>query len=116
MPAWQLTKVRSKSDLIQEAQREGRTVHFAPLMDIYHLKNSELYIRLFAGLSSGASISSAAQPSTTISAITNTFRPYSVAELINTAGPGPDNSLGRGIHCTILDTKRGVIMTGRFNF
>ena len=42
MPAWQLTKVRSKKEVIQEAQREGRTVPFATLMDICHLKSSEL--------------------------------------------------------------------------
>ena len=42
MPAWQLTKVRSKKEVIQEAQRDGRTVHFAALMDISHLNNSEL--------------------------------------------------------------------------
>ena len=35
------TKVRSKKEVIQEAQKEGRTVHFATLMDICHLKNSE---------------------------------------------------------------------------
>ena len=42
MPAWQLTKVRSKTEVIQKAQRERRTVHFATLMDICHLENSEL--------------------------------------------------------------------------
>ena len=39
MPAWQLTEVRSKKkEVIQEAHREGKTVHFATLMDICHLK------------------------------------------------------------------------------
>ena len=33
---------QSKKEVIQEAQREERTVHFAALMDICHLKNSEL--------------------------------------------------------------------------
>ena len=37
----QKTKVRSKKEVIQEAQNEGRTVHFASLMDICHLTNSE---------------------------------------------------------------------------
>ena len=37
-----MTKVRSKKEVIQEAQKEGRTVHFATLMDRCHLKNSEL--------------------------------------------------------------------------
>ena len=32
MPAWQLTKVRSKQEVIQEAHREGKTVHLATLM------------------------------------------------------------------------------------
>ena len=42
MPAWQLTNVRSTKEVTLEVQREGRTVHFASLMDICHLKNSEL--------------------------------------------------------------------------
>ena len=42
IPAWQLTKVRNKKEMIAEAKNEGRTVHFASLMDVYHLKNSEL--------------------------------------------------------------------------
>ena len=29
MPAWQLTKVRNKKEVIAEARNEGRTVHFA---------------------------------------------------------------------------------------
>ena len=40
--AWQMTKVKSKREVILEAQREQRTVHFASLMDIGHLKNAEL--------------------------------------------------------------------------
>ena len=39
--AWNLTKVRSKKQVIDEA-RKGATVHFASLMDICHLKNAEL--------------------------------------------------------------------------
>ena len=35
-------KVRSKREVIQEAHRKRRTVHFATLMDICHLKNAEL--------------------------------------------------------------------------
>ena len=42
IPAWDLTKVRNKSDVIDEARKEGRKVHFASLMDICHLKNAEL--------------------------------------------------------------------------
>ena len=38
MPTWQLTKVKSKKEFILEAQKEERTVHFATLMDICHLK------------------------------------------------------------------------------
>ena len=41
-PAWQLTKVRNKSEVIAEARNKGHTVHFASLMDLCHLKNSEL--------------------------------------------------------------------------
>ena len=39
---WQLTKIRSKREVIQKAQKEGRTIHFGTLVDIYHLKNAEL--------------------------------------------------------------------------
>ena len=42
IPAWQLTKVRNNKDVINEARNKGRKVHFASLMDICHLKNSEL--------------------------------------------------------------------------
>ena len=40
--AWDLTKVRSKSEVIDEARTKGANVHFASLMDICHLKNAEL--------------------------------------------------------------------------
>ena len=42
IPAWDLTKVRSKSEVIDEARTKGAKVHFASLMDIGHLKNAEL--------------------------------------------------------------------------
>ena len=40
--AWNLTKVKSKKEVIDEARTKGATVHFASLMDIGHLKNAEL--------------------------------------------------------------------------
>ena len=40
--AWNLTKVRSKKQVIDEARTKGAKVHFALLMDICHLKNAEL--------------------------------------------------------------------------
>ena len=40
--AWNLTKVRNRSDLIDEARTKGAKVHFASQMDICHLKNAEL--------------------------------------------------------------------------
>ena len=40
--AWNLTKVISKKNVIDEARASGTTVHFASLMDICHLKNAEL--------------------------------------------------------------------------
>ena len=40
--AWNLTKVKSKKTVIDEARTTGATVHFASLMDICHLKNAEL--------------------------------------------------------------------------
>ena len=42
IPAWDLTKVRSKKEVIDEARTTGAEVHFASLMDICHLKNAEL--------------------------------------------------------------------------
>ena len=40
--ALNLTKVKSKKQVIDEARTSGATVHFASLMDICHLKNAEL--------------------------------------------------------------------------
>ena len=40
--AWNLTKVKSKIQVIDEARTSGGTVHFASLMDICYLKNAEL--------------------------------------------------------------------------
>ena len=40
--AWNLTKVKSKSEVIEEARTKDAKVHFASLMDICHLKNAEL--------------------------------------------------------------------------
>ena len=42
IPAWDLTKVRSKKEVIDEARTKGIKVHIASLMDICHLKNAEL--------------------------------------------------------------------------
>ena len=39
--AWDLTKVRNESEVIDEARTKGAKVHFASLMDICHLKNAE---------------------------------------------------------------------------
>ena len=36
IPAWDLTKVRSKKEVIDEARTKGAKVHFASLMDICH--------------------------------------------------------------------------------
>ena len=43
---WKMTKVKSKREVIEEAQKEQRKVHFATLMDICHLKNAELEPKL----------------------------------------------------------------------
>ena len=43
--AWNLTKVRSKKEVIDEARTSGAKVHFASQMDICHLKNSELEVK-----------------------------------------------------------------------
>ena len=42
IPAWQLTKVRNKKYVINEARNKGRKVRLASLMDLCHLENSEL--------------------------------------------------------------------------
>ena len=42
IPAWQLGKVKSKKEVILEAQRDKNIVHFATLMDMCHLNNAEL--------------------------------------------------------------------------
>ena len=42
VPAWDLTEVRSKSEVFVEARTKSAQVHFASLMDICHLKNAEL--------------------------------------------------------------------------
>ena len=42
MPAWNLTKVSSKKEVIDEGRTKGAKVHFASLMEICHLKNAEL--------------------------------------------------------------------------
>ena len=39
--AWNLTKVRNKSEVIDEARTSAAKVHFASLMEICHLKNAE---------------------------------------------------------------------------
>ena len=40
--AWDITKVRNKSEVIDEARQEGRKVHFASLRDICHLKECRI--------------------------------------------------------------------------
>ena len=40
--AWNLTKVKIKKEIIDEARTSGAAVHFASLMAICHLKNAEL--------------------------------------------------------------------------
>ena len=39
---WNLTEVRRKKEVIDEARTSGATIHFASLMDISHLTNAEL--------------------------------------------------------------------------
>ena len=40
--AWDLTKVRSEAEVIDEARTKGARVHFASLMDICHLKKCRI--------------------------------------------------------------------------
>ena len=46
IPAWKLEKVKTKKEVILEAQRDKTKVHFAALMDICHIKNAELEPKL----------------------------------------------------------------------
>ena len=46
IPAWQLEKVKSKKEVILEAQRDKKKAHFATLLDICHLKNAEMEPKL----------------------------------------------------------------------
>ena len=42
IPTWDITKVRSNSEVIDEARTKGAKVHFASLMDICLSKNAEV--------------------------------------------------------------------------
>ena len=42
IPAWDVRKVKSKKEVIKEAQKNNNKVSFASLMDLCNLKNSEL--------------------------------------------------------------------------
>ena len=42
LPAWNTSTVRCKQDVINEAKANNRQVHLTTLMDLYHLKHSEL--------------------------------------------------------------------------
>ena len=42
IPAWKQDKVRSKKEVILEAQKDKNKVYFASLVEICHLKNAEL--------------------------------------------------------------------------
>ena len=41
IPAWQLTKVRNKKEVVDEARNKGSKVHVASLMDCCHFLTSE---------------------------------------------------------------------------
>ena len=41
IPAWQLDIVNSKKEVILEAQKDKKKVHFAKLTDLCHLTNAE---------------------------------------------------------------------------
>ena len=42
IPSWNFKKVKNKTEEIAEARKQDITIHFASLMDLCHLKNSEL--------------------------------------------------------------------------
>ena len=43
IPAWNLTKVRSKSEVIDETRTKGAKVHFASLMDLCHFEECRIW-------------------------------------------------------------------------
>ena len=43
--AWNLSKIRSKREVFDEARTKGAKIHFASLMDICHLKSAELELK-----------------------------------------------------------------------
>ena len=46
-PSMEFGKIKSKKELILEAQRDNKKVHFATLMDLLcHPKNAELELKL----------------------------------------------------------------------
>ena len=42
LPAWDFRKVKSIAEVVQHAKKDGILFHFASLMDLRHLKHSEL--------------------------------------------------------------------------
>ena len=40
--AWDYNAVRPKAEVIKEAKAGGRSVHFGSLMELCHIKNSQL--------------------------------------------------------------------------
>ena len=42
LPVWKLEKVKSKKEVIREAQKNNNKVQFTSLMDLCHLQNSVL--------------------------------------------------------------------------
>jgi len=41
-PAWDVSRVRPKAEVIAESERTGKPVHFGSLRDLCHIKNSQL--------------------------------------------------------------------------
>ena len=46
IPAWDVSKVKSKKEVIKEAQKNNNKIHFATLMAMCHLKSAELEPKL----------------------------------------------------------------------
>ena len=41
-PAWDVSRVRPKAEIIAESEKTGKPVHFGSLRDLCHIKNSQL--------------------------------------------------------------------------
>ena len=64
--------MKSKSEVVRQAKRDGKSVHFANLLDLCHLKNEEGYRAVITEQGASASQMAAARFVDTISKLLDT--------------------------------------------